>query len=155
MMPSRLAWSLTYESARKPELPAVKRCPEKRAFSESVLMSFAVSALPVPAKADATPTRAENPLLDADGSVIAKLNWPALALFATSFQVTLRLPSQPKLRAVLAFTPSTTGESMIRCWARIFLAAPGSKVRYRLLENHASGWLSPALIACAPSRVPM
>src|ERR1700694_5251009 len=111
MMPSRLAWSFTYESARNPELPAVRRCPEKSAFNESVLMSLAVSAFPVPAKADATPTSAEKPLLEADGSVIAKLNCPALALLVTSFHVTLGLPSQPKRWAVLRLTPRTTGES--------------------------------------------
>src|ERR1700694_5070242 len=115
MIPSRVLWSLTYASARNPELPAVSRCPANRAFIALVLMSWAVSALPVPEKADATPTRAEKPLLEADGSVIAKLNCPALALLATSFQVTLGLPSQPKRWAVLRLTPRTTGESMILC----------------------------------------
>src|SRR6202521_5090308 len=101
MIPSRLFWSLTYESARKPELPAVRRCPAKRAFIAVVLMSWAVGALPVPAKADATPTSAEKPLFEAEGSVIAKLNCPALASLATSFQVTLGLFVQPKRWAVL------------------------------------------------------
>ena len=65
-MPSRLAWSLTKESARKPELPAVSFWPVKRAFRAATLMSAAVSALPVPENADATPTRAKKPLLEAD-----------------------------------------------------------------------------------------
>src|SRR4029077_7550675 len=130
-------WSFTYESARKPELPAVRRWPANSAFSAAglLVMSALVSRLPVPANADATPTSAEKPLFDADGSVMAKVNWPALALLAMSFHVMAGLFSQPRRWAVLFFTPSTTGESMIRCWARIFLLASGSSVRYRLLEN--------------------
>src|SRR5262249_58258705 len=98
-------------------------------------MCEGVRALPVRAKAEATPTRAENPVFDAAGFVIAYLSSPLAARSAMSRHVTSGFPSQPHCCARLRFTPSTTGDSMMGVCARILPLGPAARVRYRALEN--------------------
>src|SRR5689334_11486908 len=115
MIPSTRSCWRTKESARKPELPAVRTWPLKKSFNLSTLIEPASSAAPLPANADATPTSATKPLLEAAGFVIANLNLPALAALAMSAQVTELEPDQPRLTATLCLTPSATDENMIGC----------------------------------------
>jgi hypothetical protein len=89
-------------------------------------MSSTASAFPVPAKAEATPTSAEKPLFEAAGFVMAYFSSPLEARSAMSFHVTFGLPTHPNRRARLVFTPSTTGDSAIDSFARIFVSAPAS-----------------------------
>ena len=89
-------------------------CPEKKSVSFAVLMSLVCSASPVPANADATPISAEKPEFDAAGFAIPYFSLPAFAAVAMSAQVTGFEPVQPSRVATDCFTPSTTGDSMIR-----------------------------------------
>ena len=128
-MPSTVSWSRTYESARKPELPAVSTWPLKNAVRSAVSMVPVSIESELPERAEATPMRATRPLLEAAGLVIAKWNEPSAALASMSFQVTLGLFVQPKRSATLFFTPMMTGLSMIFVWATTRFPAPGSRDR--------------------------
>src|SRR3989442_5033251 len=94
----------------------------------TALIWSAVTALPVPASAEATPTNAENPELEADGSVIPYVN----ALFPAASAICphdTRLPSQPRRWVADLVSPSTTGEVMIFTWLPRRLFASGTDWR--------------------------
>ncbi len=100
-------------------------CAEKNRFSLGVAASiWALStASPASESAAVTPTSAENPELDAAGLVMPKVNLWARAAEAMSFQVT-GLPSHPSSRALDAFSPSSTGETMTLVWVESRAFAP-------------------------------
>ncbi len=99
----------------QPDEPAVSRWAAKNPVSDAETRSIAAASRtrPLPSSADATATSAENPVFDAAGSVMAKVNSPRFAAPAMSDQVTGVL-SQPRRRATGSRSPSTTGEPMIR-----------------------------------------
>ena len=86
------------------------------------------SAEPEPTSAVDTATTAEKPVLEAEGSVMPKLNFFAPAAAAISDQLTGR-PTQPSCWATERRSPSTTGDDMISADVPSLAWVSGRRVR--------------------------